>query len=74
VQKLWDFDPTDADANGQDERLLTRLRRAESDEKIEIVQELINHGADVTAWDETHSTPLHLSSSKASANVVRRLI
>jgi ankyrin repeat protein len=35
---------------------------------------LIRHGADVTALDDTHSTPLHLASSKGSADTVGLLI
>ncbi|KAN0136167.1 Ankyrin repeat-containing domain protein [Lactarius tabidus] len=35
---------------------------------------LIRHGADVTARDDSHSTPLHLASSKWSADTVGLLI
>jgi ankyrin repeat protein len=35
---------------------------------------LIRHGADVTARDDSHSTPLHLASSKGSAETVGLLI
>ena len=35
---------------------------------------LLQHGADVTALDDTHSTPLHLASSKGSAETVELLI
>jgi len=35
---------------------------------------LIRHGADVTARDETYSTPLHLASSKRSGDTVKLLI
>ena len=35
---------------------------------------LIRHGADVAARDDTHSTPLHLASSKRSAEAVDILI
>jgi ankyrin repeat protein len=38
------------------------------------VQLLIRHGADVTARDDTHSTPLHLASSKGHAAPVDLLI
>ena len=38
------------------------------------MQLLIQHGADVTALDDTHSTPLHLASSKGSAETVELLI
>jgi ankyrin repeat protein len=42
--------------------------------KTETVRLLIKHGADVTAQDEAHSTPLHLASSCASTETVRLLI
>ena len=44
--------------------------------QLSIVLFLIRHGADVTARDDTHSTPLHLVSSKdkESAIVVYMLI
>ena len=35
---------------------------------------LIRHGADVTARDDAHSTPLHLASSKESTHIVDLLI
>ncbi|KAH8980408.1 ankyrin repeat-containing domain protein [Lactarius akahatsu] len=35
---------------------------------------LIRHGADVTAQDDAHSTPLHLASSKGSVETVEMLI
>ena len=35
---------------------------------------LINHRADVSAHDETHSTPLHLASLFGSAETVQVLI
>ena len=38
------------------------------------MQLLIKHGADVTARNDTHSTPLHLASSKGSAESVDLLI
>ena len=38
------------------------------------VQLLIRHGADVTARDDTHSTPLHLASSKWGVETVELLI
>ena len=43
-------------------------------DKADTVQLLIWHGADVTAQDETHSTPLHLASSMRSAETVDILI
>ena len=38
------------------------------------VEVLLEHGADLTARDDTHSTPLHLASSKGSPEIVRLLI
>ena len=38
------------------------------------MRQLIRHGADVAARDDTHSTPLHLASSKRSAETVDILI
>ena len=63
-----------ADANGQDERLLAQFRRGESDEKAEIVRVLIRHGADVTARDQTHSTPLHQAVWAGHESLVRLLV
>ena len=40
----------------------------------EIVQILVKHGADVTARDGTHTSPLHLASSRGSRDIVRLLI
>ena len=42
--------------------------------KTKTVRLLIRHGADVAARDDTHSTPLHLASSKRSAKTVNILI
>jgi len=42
--------------------------------KADTVRLLIDHGADVFAQDENHSTPLHLASSLGSAETVRLLI
>jgi ankyrin len=42
--------------------------------KADIVMLLIDHGADVAAEDETHSTPLHLAALSGSADTVRLLI
>ena len=62
-----------ADVSGQGE--FTRKRyKAASYEKAETVQLLIQHGADVTARDDTHSTPLHLASSKMCTETVDLLI
>jgi ankyrin repeat protein len=41
---------------------------------IRAVQVLLEHGADVNAWDGSHSTPLHLASSNGSTEIVRLLI
>jgi ankyrin repeat protein len=35
---------------------------------------LIEHGADVKAQDETHSTPLHMASSSGIPEIVQLLI
>ena len=48
--------------------------RGYSHAKHDIVKLLIDHGADVTAQDETQSTPLHLASSFGGAETVRLLI
>lgn len=45
-----------------------------SSEKVETVRLLINHGMDVTAKDESLSTPLHLASSSGVPDIVRLLI
>ena len=42
--------------------------------KVEAVQVLLEHDADLTARDGTHSTPLHLASSKRSPKLARLLI
>lgn len=42
--------------------------------RAETVMLLIKHEADVTAQDETKSTPLHLASSVGSTEVVRLLV
>ena len=43
-------------------------------EKADIVQLLIQHGADVTARDNTRSTSLHLASSKGSGKTAELLL
>ena len=70
------LDPARADVNGQDESLLkhTAIQRVKFDEKADIVQVLIQHGADVTARDWNHSTPLHLASFKGSGKTVKLLL
>ena len=45
-----------------------------SGEKVEIVQLLVEQGADVTAIDKSYSTPLHLASSFGTPEIVRLLI
>jgi hypothetical protein len=52
------LDAVRTDVYGQDDN---------ADEKADIVQVLIQHGADVTTLDNTHSAPLHLASSKGVA-------
>ena len=46
----------------------------EHDAKVETVQVLLEHGADVTARDDTCSMPLHLSLSMRSPKTARLLI
>jgi ankyrin repeat protein len=50
------------------------LRPLKSNEKVDTVQVLIREGADVTARDDSNSAPLHLASSKWSAEAVNLLI
>jgi ankyrin repeat protein len=71
-----DLDPARADDYGQDETPLnlTETRRVKSDEKANIVQLLIQHMADVTARDDTGSTPLHMASFKGSGKTVKLLL
>jgi ankyrin repeat protein len=42
--------------------------------KVNTVWMLLEHGADVTARDDTHSTPLHLASSMVSPEIVQLLV
>ena len=67
-------DPARTDVNGQDEGLDPEFRQSRTDAKLDTVRLLIKNGADVTARDGTHSTPLHLASSKGSAETVNTLI
>jgi ankyrin repeat protein len=46
----------------------------ESNPKADIVRLLIDHGADVTAQDETHLTPLHHAAFWGNVETVRLLI
>ena len=39
-----------------------------------IAQVLLEHGADVTLRDDTHSTPLHLAASNPDLEIARLLI
>ena len=45
-----------------------------SGEKVDIVQLLVEQGADVTAKDKSFSTPLHLALSFGTPEIVRLLI
>jgi ankyrin repeat protein len=42
--------------------------------RVEVARVLLEHGADVTARDDTYSMPLHLISSTRSPEVARLLI
>lgn len=50
------------------------LYRQKSNNKADTVQLLIRNGADVTAREDTYSTPLHLASAKGCAETVDLLI
>ena len=65
------LDPAQIRINGQDEWFEQSWK---PDFKIPTVQLLIRHGADVDARDDTHSTPLHLASSKECAVTADLLI
>ena len=74
MPNLWygSFGPARANANGQDERTRASHQLVEG---ADVARILIQHGADVTARDETHSTALHLAASLAfTGNVVRLLL
>ena len=60
------------DVNEQDDHY--RFLNRKSDTKADIVKLLIDHGADVTAQDETQSTPLHLAAYHRSTQTVWLLI
>ena len=49
-------------------------RRYSAHTITDVVQVLIEHGADVTAQDNNLSTPLHLASSEGNAEIARVLI
>jgi ankyrin repeat protein len=48
--------------------------RGRPDTNAEIIPVLLEHGADVTARDDTHSMPLHLAASRGSPDIVQLLI
>ena len=45
-----------------------------SNAKVDTVRLLIEHGADVTTLDKTHSTALHLAASFGSSEMMRLLL
>lgn len=51
-----------------------RTSSKESNLKADVVRQLIDHGADVAARDETRLTPLHLAAFSGSVEIVRLLI
>ena len=61
------FDPTQADFYGQVSRGLWYT-------ETDIAQVLIQHGADVTAEDNTRSTPLHVASSEGYGKAMELLL
>lgn len=61
-----------ADVNGQIDRDHKYLDT--SNMIVETVQLLVDHGADVTALDITHSTPLHLASLQGVLEAMQILI
>ena len=65
------LDPARADVYGRGKRPSSNSLFGES---VDLVQVLIEHGADLAAQDDTGSTPLHLASSKGIAETVRLLI
>ena len=72
ASKLCDLYQHRADVKEQkyDHNLVYRKQNVST----ETVRILVKHGADVTARDGTHSTPLHLASSRGSHDIVRLLI
>ena len=61
-----------ADINGQEIDSLGD--RITSTSRVNTVQILINHGADVAALDMTQQTPLHIASSSHGVEIARLLI
>jgi ankyrin repeat protein len=59
--------------NGQDNYNISPYE-ATSTAQVDIVQLLIDYGADVTAQDGTQTTPLHLAAFSGSAESVQLLI
>ena len=74
--RLHNLDPSRADVNGQDEGKKDRFDWSRWRNQLFTVLFLIRRESDVTARDDTHSTPLHIASSKAkeSAFLVDLLI
>ena len=64
---------TRPDVHGQDPSVIWPYRLNHI-AKADTVRLLIKHGADVTARNKTHSTPLHLASFNGSSETVRLLI
>jgi ankyrin repeat protein len=71
---MHDFWPARTDANGQDMEFHAQFTQVVEKSNAEVVRILIQHGADVTARDETHSTPLHLAASSAFTGSILRLL
>ena len=42
--------------------------------RLKTVQVLLEHGADITAQDDTQSTPLHLASSEGLVDIMQILL
>src|SRR5580693_5363429 len=60
--------------NQKEYSYFSKYDEKEPDAVMEAVQIFLEHGADVTARDDSHSTPLHLASSKGNGKVARLLI
>ena len=50
------------------------IKPLKESDMVDVVRQLTDHGADVTAQDETKLTPLHLAAFSASVEVVQILI